>query len=343
MKIINKQKKLVYVGFAFEHHKGTHAGYYHIKDYAQYDYYIDCQKYFDKTSHASNFIVARCVRRVMRLIFGYPYFPTFLIKMILLSFQFKCVFHIIHGENIYSPRMKWLLGRSKVVCTFHQPFNWFNNKTWRKYLRTVDGIILLSDKEISLFKQISQNDNVMFIPHGVFTDFYHPLSNPPKEKMILTVGNWLRDYELADKVYSMFLQKHPDWQIYVVANKDATKNIHSDTRIHCLTGISDDDLRLLYAKSSVLFLPLIRYTANNALLEAAACGCNILIATNHADNSYVPDRFIDIVPMEIGTIQEQLEQKIYNNIPNTELEEYIVDNYSWRTIGQKVTNYLRIF
>ena len=44
----NKKVKLVYVGFAFEHHKGTHAGYQHIREYAGYDSSIDCQDYFER-------------------------------------------------------------------------------------------------------------------------------------------------------------------------------------------------------------------------------------------------------------------------------------------------------
>ena len=40
-------KKLVYIGFAFSHHKGTHAGYHQIREYLNYDYVVDCQAYFD--------------------------------------------------------------------------------------------------------------------------------------------------------------------------------------------------------------------------------------------------------------------------------------------------------
>ena len=40
-------RKLVYVGFAYKHHKGTHAGYQHIKDILQYDHLIECHKEFE--------------------------------------------------------------------------------------------------------------------------------------------------------------------------------------------------------------------------------------------------------------------------------------------------------
>ena len=337
---MDKKTKLICIGFAFEHHKGTHAGYNHVKDYAGYDEYIDCQKYFEKLTHASSNFFARCYRRAMRLIFGYPFFPVFLFKMILLSFKGKCIFHIIYGENLYTPRMQHLFNGSKVVCTFHQPFSWFDNETWKNYLKGIDGIILLSDKELKLFQQITQKDNITYIPHGVFTDYYSPDKSCTKTNMMLTVGNWLRDYELADRVYSDFLQKHPDWQITIVANKECTKSVHQDDRIHCLTGISDDELRELYRKCKILFLPLKRYTANNALLEAASCGCNIIISSNNEDNSYIPSGFINTVPMEKDIVLTQIEENITHPSDSKMLVDYVNQHYSWKTIGQKVHSYL---
>lgn len=307
---VNKTNtKLVYVGFAFEHHLGTHGGYHHIAEYGGYDKQIDCQKYMESWWHPSNKICVKLWRRLMMRLFGFPFFPAYVLTMILLSLRQRCVFHIIYGENLYTQWMKKLTRHSKIVCTFHQPYNWFDNKKWLKNLKSIDNVILVGEKEINLFRQATGKDNVVFIPHGVYTDFYHPVESVPKENLLLTVGNWLRDYELAGKVYSKFLSKHKDWHVAVVANPTNTKLIHKKDGIKCLNGISDEELRDLYLKSSVLFLPLKRYTANNSLLEAAACGCNILIASDNADNSYIPSEFIDIVNMDAKTILTILEKR----------------------------------
>lgn len=304
----NKSRtKLVYVGFAFEHHLGTHGGYHHIAEYGGYDKFIDCQKYMERWWHPQSNIIAKVWQRLMVRLFGFPFFPAYVLTMMLISLRYKCVFHIIYGENLYTPWMKRLTRGSKIVCTFHQPYNWFNNKKWLGNLKTIDNIILVGEKEINLFRGVTNKDNVVFIPHGVYTDFYHPIENVSKQNLLLTVGNWLRDYKLADKVYSVFLDKHPDWQVVVVANPTNTKLIHIVDRIKCLNGISDEELRDLYLESSVLFLPLKRYTANNSLLEAAACGCSILISSDNADNSYLPEEYLNIVPMEAKKVLETLD------------------------------------
>ena len=339
----NKKVKLVYVGFAFEHHKGTHAGYQHIREYAGYDSCIDCQDYFERLHTPPSNVISKIYRRLLRLIFGYPVFPIFLFKMILMSLNCECIFHVIYGENLYTPRMRFLFNNSKVVCTFHQPFDWFDNKVWKKNLQHIDGMILLSDKEINQFRQAAKNDKVVYIPHGVFTDFYTPNKHSEKENMLLTVGNWLRDYDLADKVYTEFLRSHKDWQITIVANKESTKNIHKDQRIHCKTGISDGELRDLYQRCKVLFLPLVRYTANNALLEAASCGCDIIISSNTKDNSYIPPQYLDTIPMDITTILSRLEDRISHSADTHALVDYVRMHYSWNLIGKKVHHFLISF
>ena len=285
--------RLVYIGFAFSHHINTHAGYHQIKNYVNYDYIIDCQNYFTKKNSKVNFI-QRIVRKLHYLIFNDWPFPFYILKCIWLGLLHNdLVFHFIYGENLYKNIKPFIRKGNKIVVTYHQPFEWFEkNPKHLKTIHSIDRIILMSDKEINKFKQFAPDSIIKFIPHGVDCNFYKINKNIIKKKMILTVGNWLRDYEFANTVYKDFIKKHKDWEIKIITNKNNHIHIEKNSQITIESNISDELLKQYYQQCSILFLPLIRYTANNALLEAGSCGCNIIIASNFLDNSYISNELI---------------------------------------------------
>ena len=333
-------KILVYVGFAFEHHLGTHGGYHHIAETGIYDKIIDCQDFFSAINRNPQNLVSRIKRSLFRRLIGLSCFPWFIFRMLYIGLCNKeVVFHIIYGENLYTPLFRLLPRGCKIVCTFHQPFEWFDNKRWHRYLAQIDKIILVSNKEVDMFRKVTHQDNVVYIPHGVCTDFYKPCHNIKKRKMILTVGNWLRDYKFADKVYKDFVSENPDWEIVIIANPESVVDIQKNERIRTLHDISDNDLLWYYCQCSVLFLPLKRFTANNSLLEAASCGCNIVISSDNPDNSYIPDSLLKIVPLDVKIALKAISEMSATS-SNATLSDFIYNNYSWKNIGDYVREFL---
>lgn len=339
------KRKIVYVGFAFAHHKGTHAGYHQIREYLDYDYIIDCQSYFDKSQkeYSKLSILEKIKCRVLRYLFDISVIPWYLFKIIWLGLRHNnLVFHYIYGENIFFPWVKKIMRKGNViVCTFHQPYSFFQTENkWKNRIMKSDYIILVGNTEISNFTRMTEKDNVVYIPHGISTDFYKIDSKVKKENMVLTVGSWLRDYCFANKVYQKLLEKYPTLEIHVVTNPKNKELLPNDSRIKFMSGISDDELREEYLKSSVLFLPLTRYTANNSLLEASATGCNIVIASDYPDNSYVPEEYVSIVHMDIDKAVNAIDNKICASY-NYSLSDYIRDNYSWQVISERIEQKLR--
>ena len=331
-------RKLVYIGFPFKHHKGTHAGYHQIADYVNYDYIIDCSHFIEEVSRKPRNIFDRIVRHILRKITSRPVFPWFLFKCLWLGWKSNDVtFHFIYGENTFYDINPFIRKGNKVVCTFHQPLEWFQNKLWEKRLKSLYEIILVGENEIDGFRVITGKNNVVFIPHGIRTDFYCPNPAVKKERLLLTVGNWLRDYEFADRVYHYLLNHDENLKVVVVAMPNAVACLSDHPRITKLSGISDEELRDLYRRCAVLFLPLKRYTANNSLLEAAACGCNIVIASDHQDNSYIPSEYLTLCPMKEMDAVPAI-QKTMSASTNTSLASYIDENFSWERIGQQIEN-----
>ena len=94
--------KLVYVGFAFEHHKGLHAGYHHIKDYIDYDKIIDGQKELERWCNPNISISDRIIRKLLQKILKTQLPFTYLRALFYGIFHKDSVLHFIYGENIYS-------------------------------------------------------------------------------------------------------------------------------------------------------------------------------------------------------------------------------------------------
>lgn len=338
-------RKLVYIGFAYKHHNGTHAGYQHIKDILQYDHLIECQKEFEflffDVKEASLF--KRLFRRLYAVTFG-DGCPFAMFRALLYSWihpEDVC-FHIIYGDNIYAKFFYKLRRKNhKVVATVHQPFdNYMRSQKMKNKLLWPDEVIILSNNELSEFNEFVGKDNVSYIPHGICTNFYKPLSKKKSDtKSVLMVGNWLRDFDLAEKVFQKLHTEYPEIRIDMVGSKANEKRFANIVDYH--HGISDDELLHLYQNCSLVYLPLSRFTANNALLEAAATGCKLIIATDNVeDNTYIP---MDKVVMTKRTVDDSvnaIQQNLQEDKPNQSLRQFIVDRFSWSVIGENVKTLL---
>lgn len=324
--------KTIYIGFAFEHHKNTQAGYHHIKDYLKYDKIINCQKEFDfVTKKSRENICFRCIYFLYRKLLGRGCPLTILYCIFISLFNKNIIFHFIYGENTYKWLHRFKGKTNKIICTFHQPADIFMlHPEWIRDLKHLDGIILMSSKDIEIFEKWSMKKNIKYIPHGINTDFYSPEESIKKTNDILMVGNWLRNFEFANNVFSELLQLDDSLIITIVTNFTNFKNFNENKRVKLLSSISDETLRDLYRTSRIVFLPLNLYTANNAILEAASTNCYIIIATNQIDNSYFNKEQITLLPMDKEIVIYYLKNK---ENPKVTLREYVIQNFSWQHIA----------
>lgn len=337
---MTKNKKLVYVGFSFNH-MGQHAGYDLIKKHVNYDIFIDCQKSFnwkDKFYHKKGVLKSLYFK-----IIGSRLWWIELYCIWLAITRKNLVFHFIYPENVYK-YLGYFKGQTvQIICTYHQP-KIFMDK-WpklQKGLKKVDKIIVLSKEEVPGFEMLSGRNNVHFIPHGVDIQYFKPSEIAVKTNSILMVGNWLRDFEFANTVFEELLQRQDDLKIFVVASPRNLENFSSHTNLHLMSNISDDELLHLYQQSKVLFLPLNSFVANNALLEGAACGCNIIIATNNPTSNYFGRDLIKVYPKNVEILVNKISEQLMTPKNAAESLRTKVENaYSWEKIGDETESLLR--
>lgn len=330
----------VYIGFSFSHH-GQYAGYDQIKCHVDYSKFIECQKsfFFVESIFKKRTLLSRIYGRLFGARLWWIEFKLILTSIINPQ---TYIFHIIYGESIFKYLGYFKFG-NKIALTLHQPPSFFENSNQRsfiKQLKKVDKLIVMSTEMEVYFKKKFPQKEILFIPHGVNTNFFMPKGQ--KNNQILIVGSWLRDFEFASRVFSRFILFMPDILITVVTKKENHIYFQDNTNVRLLSSIEDVELLNAYQQSKVVFLPLKQFTANNALLEALACGCKVIVATefgylknsNKSPILYVNDNVEDVCRCFIEVFENWGVYEIYNS------QSFVSENYSWEFIGKQTKFFL---
>lgn len=213
------------------------------------------------------------------------------------------IIHHYFSENTMLRAWKWKR-HHVLVATCHQPLERIVEKNgdvkreW--YLRSLemcDAVIVQSRRDVEAFASALNIPKPAYIPLGVDCEFFSPLTDGAvsvNRHLILTVGNWLRDYRTWAQAVRLVLESRKDIAFAVVANRDTLATVDRllgsyPSRVRFYSGISDEALRKLYREATIFFLPLHSAMGNDALLEALSCGCPIVVTDLPATRDYAGD------------------------------------------------------
>jgi len=237
------------------------------------------------------------------------------------SFSHGGIVHYFFPENSLFKGAKWRK-KGRLVLSCHQPIEFLkrtmrNGHPFYDALKVADRVVLMASCEIDAYRELAPNGQVLCIPHGVDTEFFRPsvssCARPTSDHCrILTVGNWLRDYEEWAQVVRRMRAVKPSVEFTVIANPDRLKFIQDILgkdmdNVRLLCGLTDECLRDEYLRSDIVYLPLNGAWANNALLEGMSCGCAILVTDLPATREYAGDAALYAEQANIDAITEQMQ------------------------------------
>jgi glycosyltransferase involved in cell wall biosynthesis len=144
-------------------------------------------------------------------------------------------------------------------------------------LRRLSAIILMSDAQRQFFLSSGVSpENIHVVHHGVDCSYFRPISTKGRKPfVVLSVGGYRRDFHLLREVCEILSRQ--DRIFFRIVGPIEWHNFFRGLRnVEFLSQLSDDQLLKLYQAASCFLITLDAATANNALLEAMACGLPII-------------------------------------------------------------------
>jgi len=160
--------------------------------------------------------------------------------------------------------------RPRLVATFHQPPALLAGMLTAAALARLDAVVVLCAAQRAALARLMHPARLHLIPHGVDTRFFTPGPRAPGAGFrLLCVGHWLRDHAAAFAALALLREGGLAASLRLVTPHPPGELPEGVT---AGAGLDDEALRQAYRDADALLLPLTDASANNALLEAMACG-----------------------------------------------------------------------
>ena len=173
---------------------------------------------------------------------------------------------------------RWLVG------VIHYPATFWSEEMLLA-LGHLRSALVLFRSDIAFFERYVGVGNVHFVFHGVDTVAFTPADQsfqPPKSgPRFLLSGQFGRDFSLLLAVYRRLLAAHPNCRLDIVGahhvqSEESVRQLAALPGVVLHKRISHEQLVELYRQATLMLFPLQACGANNALVEALACGVPVV-------------------------------------------------------------------
>lgn len=211
-----------------------------------------------------------------------------------------CIYHFLYGETTYH-HVAGLnnFRQNRLVATFHlAPLNLENLIQTHSHLRRLSAVVCVGRNQQEFFARFVGPDRVFFVPLGVDTNYFTPPDSFESRdpNLCLFVGANYRDFPTFRGVIELVSHLRPQTKFLAVTSAKAAEQIGSHPNLTVRSGIPEDEFRNLYRSAALMVMPLHEATANNAVLEAMACGLPLVLSDVGAVRDYVRPQSAALLP-----------------------------------------------
>lgn len=261
--------------------------------------------------------------------------------------------HIAYLENSYgllkNDVVRNYLRNTKIVATAHQPASWWRLNARPRLVDKLDALIVLSPVEQEYFEPFLPG-RVFCVRHGVDTNFFQPLSGSKTEFRCVFAGQWLRDVSTLIEVIEKIIHIKPSIQfdiIYPGTNRLQNFELYRLAKYKQVVwhqDLSNEELCRVYQHASVLLLPLLDCTANNALLEGMSCGLPVVSSDIPAVHHYTHPTYTFLYKR--GEEDKMAARVISlsdsdNDQYGSKARQFVLENFRWVDIAEQTLDIYR--
>jgi len=256
---------------------------------------------------------------------------------------------LLRWKKPYLFLIEWQVERNPILDLFLIPI-----------FRNIDKIICVSSvQEKSFAKTLNVSINrIRYVPLGIDIDFFRPETDIiSASDIILCVGDADRDDETLFKAVRNLPVKlirvsdeFKVFQFYKVLLKDCLKPPILKAKFELLHAVSDLEMRELYAKSTLIIVPILKHSNQPAgltvLLEAMAMGKPVIVTKGLITEDYVingdtgiiinPDDANELKRMILELLDEDIKRKKLGN----NARKFVEDNFTITKSTEELANIL---
>jgi glycosyltransferase involved in cell wall biosynthesis len=222
-----------------------------------------------------------------------------------------CIYHVLYGENTYH-YFGWFNNhrKNRIIATYHLPPSVFRDAVridW--HIRKLSAVICVAQNQIDMFAPLLGRDRVFFVPHGIDAEFFTPPANFERREpnLCLFVGTFLRDFPTLRGVVELVAYRRPDVRFVVVTGSASIDRVGVHPNMSVRTHIPESELVHLYQTATLMVMPLLDATGNNALLEGMSCGLPTVVSDVVGVRDYVdPESAVLVPPRDARRLAEEV-------------------------------------
>ena len=255
------------------------------------------------------------------------------------------LYHFLYAENDLRVTSLWRLRlNNRVVGSFHTPPEYLDTHVEdKRYIEGVTAAVVVARSQIPFLAQFVPEKRVFHVPHGIDTEYWCPDQRVPRwpQPTFVVVGTWFRDIALITATIRAVHRIDKDIRFKIVTPKEHEELFRGLENAEVMTRIPDERLLEIYRRSRALFLPLELSTANNAVLEAMACGTGVITTRRGGVREYVDDACGALLePGDVDAAVGQLRALARDDDRAARIGEaaraHVVRHYAWPVVGARM-------